>query len=122
MKNISPHVEIYKFPVTALSSITNRITGLYLTGIFIGSGISGITENDIVNIYNKSDANYKRIFDFSLVLSGSYHTFGGIRHFIWDKYPSLLNNYLTLRSSQILFLSSIMSSILIDRIIHKRVK
>ena len=32
---ISPHVNIYKFPITAISSITNRISGLYLTGVFI---------------------------------------------------------------------------------------
>ena len=34
-KIISPHVNIYKFPITAVSSITNRLTGLALTGLFI---------------------------------------------------------------------------------------
>jgi hypothetical protein len=29
---VSPHVTIYKFPVVALSSITNRVTGVILTG------------------------------------------------------------------------------------------
>ncbi len=29
---VSPHVTIYKFPVVALSSITNRVTGVMLTG------------------------------------------------------------------------------------------
>jgi hypothetical protein len=28
---VSPHVTIYKFPVTALSSITNRVTGVILS-------------------------------------------------------------------------------------------
>lgn len=28
---VSPHVEIYAFPVTALSSITNRMTGIALS-------------------------------------------------------------------------------------------
>ena len=28
---VSPHVTIYKFPITALSSITNRATGVALT-------------------------------------------------------------------------------------------
>ena len=28
---VSPHVTIYKFPVTALSSITNRVTGVTLS-------------------------------------------------------------------------------------------
>ena len=29
---ISPHVQIYKFPITAISSITNRLTGLSMSG------------------------------------------------------------------------------------------
>ena len=37
MKKISPHVEIYKFPITAISSITNRVTGLALTGYFLSA-------------------------------------------------------------------------------------
>jgi hypothetical protein len=28
---VSPHVTIYKFPVVAISSITNRVTGVALT-------------------------------------------------------------------------------------------
>ncbi len=30
----SPHVTIYKFPLPALTSITHRITGVALTGLF----------------------------------------------------------------------------------------
>ena len=29
---VSPHVTIYKFPTVALSSITNRVTGVILSG------------------------------------------------------------------------------------------
>lgn len=29
---VSPHVTIYKFPPAAISSITNRVTGVILTG------------------------------------------------------------------------------------------
>jgi succinate dehydrogenase (ubiquinone) cytochrome b560 subunit len=29
---VSPHVTIYKFPPVAISSITNRVTGVILTG------------------------------------------------------------------------------------------
>ena len=49
--NISPHVNIYKFPLTAVSSITNRLTGLYLTGLFIGSGLYSLRTNE--SIYKK---------------------------------------------------------------------
>lgn len=38
---VSPHVTIYKFPVVAISSITNRVTGV---GLFAGvSAIGAIT-------------------------------------------------------------------------------
>ena len=35
---ISPHVTIYKFPITALSSITNRATGMFLSTNFVCLG------------------------------------------------------------------------------------
>ena len=38
-KNVSPHVSIYKFPITAISSIATRLSGLYLSGLFVGCGI-----------------------------------------------------------------------------------
>mgnify|MGYP001348396715 CR=1 FL=1 len=122
MTKVSPHVEIYKFPITAISSITNRVSGLYLTGIFIGCGISGLTNYNIINSYNKLDKNKRIMFEYSLYLSSSYHILGGLRHFIWDRNPALLNNTSVVRSSYLLFSSSIVSSFMIDKIINKRVK
>ena len=122
MTKVSPHVEIYKFPITAISSITNRVSGLYLTGIFIGCGISGLTNYNIINYYNKLDKNKRLMFEYSLYLSGSYHILGGLRHFIWDRNPALLNNRAVARSSYLLFSSSIVSSFMIDKFINKRVK
>ena len=123
MNKVSPHVEIYKFPITALSSITNRATGLYLTGTFIGVGLSGLTNYNLLNFYENLDFVPKKFLDYSLLFCGSYHTFGGIRHIIWDKNPNLLTNISVHKSSQILFISTILSSILLDKIItNKRVK
>ena len=121
MKNISPHVEIYRFPITAISSITNRGTGLYLTGIFIGSGLTGLIDPDLLSNYSKIDGTSKLILDYSILFSGSFHIFGGIRHFIWDKYPNLLINTAVTKSSFTLFGISILSSIIVDSAI-KRVK
>ena len=39
----SPHVTIYKFPLPAISSITNRVTGVALT--------AGNAPNTIIDIY-----------------------------------------------------------------------
>ena len=117
-KNISPHVQIYKFPITAISSITNRITGLYLTGAYVGFGILNLTNYDIMNNYYKLDKKHKKVIDYSLIFSSSYHTYGGIRHFIWDKYPKYLLNHSVAKSSYLLFGASILSTIVIDKIIN----
>jgi succinate dehydrogenase (ubiquinone) cytochrome b560 subunit len=37
---VSPHVTIYKFPITALSSITNRVTGVALS---VGESTAGFS-------------------------------------------------------------------------------
>ena len=80
---ISPHVFIYRFPIGAISSITNRVTGLYLTGIFLGTGIYQYCPIDYEEKWKKIEKPYQSIFLFILLLFPScYHTLGGIRHFI----------------------------------------
>ena len=119
MKNrISPHVNIYKFPITAISSISTRLTGLYLTGLFVSGGIYCLQNNkNLEEKYKSLSTNNKRIINMSIIIPSTYHTFGGIRHFIWDKYPQLLNNKSVARSSYLLFGISTLSSILIEKYI-----
>ena len=121
-KNISPHVTIYKFPVTAISSIATRVTGVYLTGLFILGGISKITNYDdyLYNSYKKLDNKYKSFLHYSIIIPTTYHTFGGIRHFIWDKYPKLLTNKSVPKSSYLLFGLTGLSSILAEKLINKK--
>ena len=116
IKNISPHVNIYKFPIAAISSITNRITGFYLSGLFVTGGIVSLLnkEDFINNKYKTLDQKYKSIINYSVIFPVSYHTLGGIRHFMWDKYPKLLNNKAVSRSSFWLFGLSIGSTFLIE--------
>ena len=54
MKNISPHVQIYRFPLTAISSITNRITGLGITGMYIGLGTAYLFNQNLLEYYDKT--------------------------------------------------------------------
>ena len=121
-KNISPHVTIYKFPVTAISSIATRVTGVYLTGLFVLGGISKITNYDdyLYNSYKKLDNKYKSLLHYSVIIPTTYHTFGGIRHFIWDKYPKLLTNKSVPKSSYLLFGLTGLTSILTEKIINKK--
>ncbi len=98
---ISPHVSIYKFPLTALSSITNRVTGIVLSGGFIMIGISSFFPKQQVIMQKKYESTQiiKSVIFFPII----YHTLGGIRHFIWDFKPQLLSNIKVTKSSYILF-------------------
>ena len=98
---ISPHVSIYKFPLTALSSITNRVTGMVLSGGFIMIGISSFFPKQQVIMQKKYESTQiiKSVIFFPII----YHTLGGIRHFIWDFKPQLLSNIKVTKCSYILF-------------------
>ena len=125
MKNISPHVQIYKFPLTAISSITNRITGLGLTGMYIGLGTSCLLNQNqtLIDKYDKSNQIIKTGINYIILFPNIYHTYGGLRHFIWDKYPQYITNKLAHKSSIALFSISILSTILSERyILNKNIK
>ena len=53
--------------------------------------------------YENLDWKYKKIINYSLLFQINYHTLGGIRHLVWDKYPNLLKNSSVKKSSFILF-------------------
>ena len=128
MNNRSPHVTIYKFPITALSSITNRMSGIFLSTGFILYGTSLLLPNNlnyvtyISNNFNAKDSKdpndpeknnkLKKLIIFSTSLITSYHTYGSIRHMLWDYYPNLLKNNLVKNSSYIIIGASIYTSFL----------
>ncbi len=116
-KNISPHVSIYKFPITAISSISTRLTGIYLSGLFITGGLIAVAKKEdyIYEKYNNLKNPYKNLFHYSLIFPSTYHTLGGIRHFVWDKFPQLLTNNKVVKSSYILFGVSSVLSLAIER-------
>lgn len=98
MPKLSPHVTIYRFPLAAISSITNRLTGLYLSGAFVGVGISLLTPYEIP---------FPPSIEAGTVGALVYHTLGGIRHHVWDFKPNLMTNSIAHRSSIALAFSSI---------------
>ena len=119
MKNISPHVNIYKFPVTAISSIMNRVTGLGITGIYVISGSMLLFNKNPITYYEKLHNYPKTAINYGIIFPTFYHTFGGIRHFIWDKYPHLLSNVKVTQSSFGIIGLSIASSFIYEKYIIK---
>ena len=119
-QGLSPHVAIYKFPVTAISSIANRLSGLYLSGVFVGYGMSHLVGFEIDEHYERLSGYKRSIFDISMLLPMTYHTLGGVRHFLWDKYPSLLTNVKVARSSYALFGVTLGTSIITERYLNSK--
>ena len=56
------------------------------------------------------------MLNYSLILPTTYHTLGGIRHFIWDKYPHLLTNIKVAKSSYFIIGLSLITTPLINEL------
>lgn len=93
---LSPHVfEVggykphYKMPLAAISSVTNRATGVMLS---VGAGAAGwtaLTVGDLgVAIESFKQAYPLLVFPakFAVAFPLVYHYLGGLRHLYWDHY------------------------------------
>jgi len=85
---LSPHLSVYRFKYTLLTSILNRITGLALTVglvvlafwiIALSSGPEGYARAEVV----LSHPLFKLIFA-GFAFAFAYHLVAGIRHLVWD--------------------------------------
>mmetsp|Transcript_1867 Transcript_1867/g.4216 ORF Transcript_1867/g.4216 Transcript_1867/m.4216 type:complete len:216 (-) Transcript_1867:840-1487(-) len=81
--HVGPH---YKMPVTALSSITNRVTGCVLTGAVTGLGLVGLTGDATVAIDSFKSCYPALVIPAKLGITFPlvYHYLGGLRHLFWD--------------------------------------
>lgn len=118
-KPMSPHVLIYAFPVAAISSITNRVTGVMLSLGCAGIGMmelfggSGAT----LSLMDFIGASYHPVIvsgvKFSVAFPVTFHYFGALRHFMWDYQPELLSsNEAVAKHSYILFGTATTASVL----------
>jgi succinate dehydrogenase / fumarate reductase cytochrome b subunit len=85
---LSPHLSVYKFKYTLLSSILNRFTGVALSvGLIalvwwlcsVGNGAAGQAQAQAL-----LSTPLARLFMAAMVISWCYHLVAGIRHLIWD--------------------------------------
>lgn len=85
---LSPHLQVYRLPLTGIISITHR-----LTGVFLSLGV-GLTVFMLVSVSQGSPA-YAELQDLlnriggQIVLWGFiyalfFHLCHGVRHLIWD--------------------------------------
>ncbi|XP_045169945.2 succinate dehydrogenase cytochrome b560 subunit, mitochondrial-like [Mercenaria mercenaria] len=88
---LSPHLTVYRMPVTAVMSISNRITGSVLTAFIVGGPIIYMLgSNDYagclqaVQNWGSLGTGLINLVKFSLAFTFSYHTIASIRHLAWD--------------------------------------
>jgi succinate dehydrogenase / fumarate reductase cytochrome b subunit len=85
---LSPHLQIYRWPVTMATSIIHRFTGVGLTGgtiilawwlIAAASGPEAYAD-----FLGYAHTLLGQIVLFGVTLAAAYHLFNGIRHLAWD--------------------------------------
>ena len=124
MKIISPHLSIYKFPITAISSITNRVSGIYIT--FVGLGYVGFSfsnelyKNKLYSFYHNLNDYKKTLLHSIFLYPFGYHFSGGFRHLLWDSFPHLLTNSRVANSSRALFIISLLPTMLLENKLKKK--
>jgi succinate dehydrogenase / fumarate reductase cytochrome b subunit len=85
---ISPHLQIYKLPLTAIISISHR-----LTGVFLSAGLIGLVF--IIGQITLGEENFNymqtalhtipcRILIIGFVYALMFHLCHGLRHLLWD--------------------------------------
>ena len=85
---LSPHLQIFRPPVTMVTSILHRITGgaLYFGSLVLVIWLMALADGpqtfDRVSQLYSSWPGQIILFGYSWALL--HHIFGGIRHFLWD--------------------------------------
>jgi succinate dehydrogenase / fumarate reductase, cytochrome b subunit len=85
---LSPHLQIYRWPITMVASIAHRMTGLALAaGTLLLSWwlIAASSGPEAYSVFAKAAANpLGEIVLFGFLWSLAFHLLNGIRHLAWD--------------------------------------
>ena len=85
---LSPHLQIYRWPITMATSIAHRVTGLALaTGTLVVAWwlIAAASGPDAYDLFSRVARNIGgQIALFAFAWSLSFHLLNGIRHLAWD--------------------------------------
>jgi succinate dehydrogenase / fumarate reductase cytochrome b subunit len=85
---LSPHLQVYRFPLLAILSILHRATGVALSvgALYLATWViyaaSNPTAYAVFQGFNTSIVG--RVILGGWLFCGFYHLFNGIRHLFWD--------------------------------------
>ena len=111
---LSPHMTIYRWPVTMMTSITHRLTGI---GLALGAVVLAWWLVSISNgpegyqsFHAIADSPVGLVVVFGLTWSLVYHFLNGIRHLAWDLGYGF-DKHLAERNSVIIFALSALGAL-----------
>lgn len=85
---LSPHISIYRWPVTMVSSILHRGTGIIMSLglILLVAWLTAAASGDAsyASLTDALQTLIGKLFLFGLSLAFFYHLSNGIRHLVWD--------------------------------------
>ena len=85
---LSPHLQIYRWHISSLLSITHRIAGVInliaLMFIFFWLIALGLGENNYQNFLLIINSFFGKFILIGFTWSMSFHLLSGIRHLAWD--------------------------------------
>lgn len=116
---ISPHVQIYKFPLAAYASVSTRFTGMGLAFGAWGVGLVTLFGCNIapaVAAFSQSSPVLASAAKLIVVFPFVYHTAAGFRHLYWDRTTKGLSLSELDKSSQFLIGGSVLASLLLAAI------
>lgn len=85
---LSPHLQVYRLPLTGIVSITHRMTGVMLSfGLFLFvylvSSIAGGSDS-YASMQEVMDIWLFRLMYWGFIYALFFHLVHGVRHLIWD--------------------------------------
>jgi succinate dehydrogenase / fumarate reductase cytochrome b subunit len=85
---LSPHLSIYRWPITMTMSIAHRVTGcaLYFGTLLVAWWLTAVASGPNVYSVFQSVASswFGRLVLFGYTWALMHHMLGGVRHLIWD--------------------------------------
>jgi succinate dehydrogenase / fumarate reductase, cytochrome b subunit len=84
----SPHLQIYRLPLTGIISITHRITGILLSAglLLVIAIIFALSQGENAYLSMQGTANFwpVKIMYWGFIFALFFHLCHGVRHLIWD--------------------------------------
>ena len=85
---LSPHLQIYRWPITMAASITHRATGIALAAgtVLLAWWLTAAASGpDAYAVFMRAAANpFGEVVLFGFLWSLAFHLLNGIRHLAWD--------------------------------------